>query len=183
MLSRQKEVLNAQFARNNLEIHKKVVDLYLLNLVTVVVFALIAMSHFVNGTRRVGDFVLNHPIAAYPYLMTAILGIYSSLVTSLLAVTMYTYGNAMFLQTEDHKKVVSVVRKMKLMQEQAGKWGLLVLFFIIMQKWIPIWGTGVPYIFIAGQSTIFLAGFYMIFTHARKAVDLFSEHNRGALYS
>lgn len=179
MLRSQKELLNAQFARGNLDIHKKVVKLYLLNLVTVVMYALIAMAQFFGGIRRVNGFISKNRYAAYIYLFTVILGIWCCLMTSLLAITMYSYGYGNFLMTKDHKEVIVVVRKMKLIQEQSAQWGFAVLICVVFEKWIPTLGYGVSYYYLIGQSLIFLFGFYMIYFHGKKAVDMFSEHNRG----
>ena len=179
MLYRQKELLNAQFARGNLEIHKKVVSLYLLNLVTVVMYSMVALAQFIYGLRSIPNFIENRPLISWPYIITSMLGIYSSLTTSLLAVTMYTYGHANFLQSEDHKKTIGTVRKMKLMQEQSAKWAMCIFLFIVMQKWIPIFGNGISNIFAVIQSMIFIIGSYMAYIHGKRTITLFSEHSRG----
>jgi hypothetical protein len=179
MLGRQKELLNAQFARGNLDIHKKVVNLYLLNLVTVVMYALIAMAQFFGGLRRYNQFIYYNRYAGYPYLFTVMLGIYCSLMAMLLAITMYSYGYGNFLMTENHKEVIAVVRKMKLIQEQSAQWAFAVLVCIVFEKWIPTWGLGQSLYLFIGQSVIIFVGFYCIIHHGKMSIEIFSEHSRG----
>eukprot|EP00602_Paraphysomonas_sp_CaronLab_P004251 CAMPEP_0185028092 /NCGR_PEP_ID=MMETSP1103-20130426/13601_1 /TAXON_ID=36769 /ORGANISM="Paraphysomonas bandaiensis, Strain Caron Lab Isolate" /LENGTH=419 /DNA_ID=CAMNT_0027562361 /DNA_START=83 /DNA_END=1339 /DNA_ORIENTATION=- len=174
MINRQRESLLAEFARDNLEIHRKVVSLYMLNLTSICMNGLITLHYALDDLRDFSEPIADTDIAAYPYLATAVCGVFFAIAMSLLSAMSYLYGKVTFLQGESHEDVLKSIRKVKKYQLQSAKCGVCCIVILMLQTWAWTWGTDTSKIFLIAQSSLYISGFYFMVTHGKQAIALFT---------
>ena len=180
MLAVDKKVLKAQFSRNSLEIHSKLVGLYLENLNAIATQAAIVADLGFGAVKEMGfhkemDKTVHTPGSftfGYFYYFMAI----SGLVTSVLALSQSTicvvFGHTMFLYGENHEVSLLAVHKMRTHQLESGFWGAVCAFCLIMQGCIFTWGM-VPMDLGLIITVVYMCGMYMIYTEGRRTIASF----------
>jgi hypothetical protein len=177
MLHVDKKVLHAQFSRNSLEIHSKLVHLYLSNLNAIAVQAAIVADLGFGAVKEMDyphSSIPGSQYFSYIFYFFALL----SLVTSMLALSQSTlcvvFGHTMFLYGENHEDSLIALKRIRLHQLESGFWGAVCGFTLLAQACAYTWGM-ISSKYIGFVVTfVYIVGYYIIYTESIKAIQMFT---------
>lgn len=170
-----KKVLQSQYSRNNLNIHFKLVSLYVTNLNSIATTsALIAGLSFscIHEWDYPTKFLRTAWRFGYFYYLVSMLALISAILALSQTTICLNFGPTMFLFGETHSDSLSALNMMKLQQNEGFYWSCMAILMALLQSMFFIWG--VTYFSLACLLTgVHLCGYYIIYTQGIKTMNSF----------
>ena len=136
MLATDRDVLYSQFTRNSLQVHSKLVHLYLANLNAIATQAAIVADLGFGGIKEV-ELPKNHIRGSFMFGYIYYICCMCSLMASLMALSQSTilviYGHSLFIKGENPDESITAVGQMRSSQLESGFWGAVCTLFLLIQ--------------------------------------------------
>ena len=144
MLNVDKKVLHAQFSRNSLEIHSKLVHLYLQNLNAIAVQAAIVADLGFGAVKEMDypdSSIRGSNYFSYIFYFFALGSFVSSMLSLSQSTLCVVFGHTMFLYGENHEDSLLAIKKIRIHQVEAGFWGAVCACSLLLQGCLWTWGS------------------------------------------
>lgn len=168
-----KKVLESQYTRNNLNIHYKLISLYVNNLNSIATTCALISSlsfscihefdyptKYLSTSWRFGYFYSLFSMCA---VISAILGLSQSTICVIFGPTMFLFGDG-------HIDSLTALKIMKNQQDEAGFWTGVCVFMALLQSLFFTWGvTHFP--LSCFLTFVHLCGYYIIYKFGQKTIN------------
>lgn len=136
MLAADRDVLYSQFTRNSLQVHSKLVHLYLANLNAIATQAAIVADLGFGGIKEVelptshirGSFMF-----AYLYYIFCMISMMAALMALSQSTILVIYGHSLFIKGESSEDSLGAVGQLRSSQLESGFWGAVCTLSLLCQ--------------------------------------------------
>mmetsp|Transcript_1095 Transcript_1095/g.2253 ORF Transcript_1095/g.2253 Transcript_1095/m.2253 type:complete len:493 (-) Transcript_1095:360-1838(-) len=176
MLACDRDVLHSQFTRNSLQVHSKLVHLYLANLNAIATQAAIVADLGFGSIREV-EVPQSHIRGSFMFGYIYYICSMSSLMASLMALSQSTilviYGHSLFIKGEDSDASIAAVGQMRSSQLESGFWGAVCGMFLLLQGLAFSWANVSNYRVGLVVTMVYVFGMYYVYSHGINSIHSF----------
>ena len=176
MLAADRDVLYSQFTRDSLEVHSKLIRLYLANLNAIATQAAIVADLGFGGIKEV-ELPETHIKGGFMFGYIYYICCMGALMASLMALSQSTilviYGHSLFIKAETSEESLGAVRQMRSSQLESGFWGAICTFFLLVQGCVYTWANVTNYRVGIIVTLVYASAIYFLYTQGTDAITSF----------